>query len=244
MSAGIRGPIAMSNRALFFWGRGKNGALDSEGVFLPHIQSVPWYPLEMITVTQPRHSIAPFNEVAPLTFETERLRLRAAELSDLTMLFHVYTGDPVATKYMAWPRANVPDDCRSFFEGVVASFAGKPTAGVEFVWVIQLKETGEYIGSCGIGTQTGATIGGGYILSPAFWGKGYAAEAWRPVVEWAKTQPEVKRIEAIHHPDNPASGAVMRKVGLSFDRIDRKEDRFPNLGGGVVDELVYAWVRP
>lgn len=116
--------------------------------------------------------------------------------------------------------------------------------GAHFVWIIQIKETGQCIGSCGIDASSERTACGGYILNPAFWGQGYATEAWRPVIEWTKTQPEVHRIEAMHHPDNPASGAVMRKVGLSLDRIDRKEDRFPNLGGGVVDELVYAWVRP
>jgi RimJ/RimL family protein N-acetyltransferase len=37
-------------------------------------------------------------------------------------------------------------------------------------------------------------ISGGYILNPSFWGKGYAAEAGTPLVEWAKTIPQVFRI--------------------------------------------------
>lgn len=191
----------------------------------------------------PVTQLFPFGEVPPLTFETARLRLRAATISDLQLIFELYGGDLQATKYMAWPRAQTPEDSRGFWEMVDASFTGKPIGGVEFVWLIQLKETGEYVGSCGIGSHSGTSVGGGYILNPAFWGKGYAAEAWTPVVEWAKTQPLVHRIQAEHHPDNPASGAVMRKVGLSFDRINRKDGGYPNVGEGTVDEVVYAWVR-
>jgi ribosomal-protein-alanine N-acetyltransferase len=188
-------------------------------------------------------ALYPFREIPPRTFDTARLHLRASGLSDLELVFKLYTNDPLATKYMSWPRSTTVEDGRVFLEIVEDSFAGISNGALEFVWLIQVKQTGEFIGSCGIGTQQGSTVGGGYILSPPFWHRGYAAEAWAPVVEWAKTQPDIHRIEAVHHPDNPASGAVMRKVGLTFDRIDHKRNGYPNLGEGSVDELVYAWVR-
>lgn len=129
-------------------------------------------------------------------------------------------------------------------EIVASSFSGTPSAHADFAWLIQLKSTNEYIGSCGIGAVSETTAGGGYILNPKFWGHGYAAEAWRVVVDWARDQPNVQRIEATHHPDNPTSGAVMRKVGLTFDRINRKENGYPNVDEVIVDEVVYAWNRP
>jgi ribosomal-protein-alanine N-acetyltransferase len=186
----------------------------------------------------------PFTEVPPRTFETERLRLRAAGTSDLDIVFKVYTGDPIATKYMFWPRSIAPEDGQPFLELVDASFAGRSNGSISFSWLIQLKETGEFIGGCGIDSLTGNTVSGGYILNPAFWGKSYAAEAWKPVVEWAKTQPDIARIEAGHHPDNPASGAVMRKVGLTFDKITDAEGKYPNLDGDSHETVVYTWVRP
>jgi len=186
----------------------------------------------------------PFREVAPRIFETPRLALRAVSLGDLQLIFDVYAGDPVATRYMAWPRAETPESARPFWEMVEASFRGDPRGGVEFVWLIRLKATGGYIGSCGIGTHSGRGLAGGYILNPAFWGKGYAVEAWAPVVAWAKTQPEVERIEATHHPDNPASGAVLRKVGLLLEETARQGGRYPNISGEApADEAAYAWVR-
>jgi hypothetical protein len=40
------------------------------------------------------------------------------------------------------------------------------------------------------------------------------------------------------------SGAVMRKVGLTFERFNRKEDGYPNIPGEeAVDEVVYAWMH-
>ncbi len=99
------------------------------------------------------------------------------------------------------------------------------------------------MGSCGIGFHSETTAGGGYILNQNFWGNGYAAEAWKVVVDWARSQPNVQRIEATHHPENQASGAVMRKVGLTFDRIARKENGYPNVNEAIVDEVVYAWKR-
>jgi len=164
--------------------------------------------------------LAPFSELPPRVFETERLRLRALILEDLTLIFKTYTGDPIATKYMAWPRAKTPEDGRPFLISVANSFSGKPVASAQFSWAIHLKATGECIGGCGIGADSEFVAGGGYILNPRFWRHGYAAEAFAAVVDWARQQPLVQRIEAVHHPDNPASGSVMRKVGMSFDRVN------------------------
>jgi ribosomal-protein-alanine N-acetyltransferase len=189
------------------------------------------------------NALAPFSEVPPRLFETERLILRALTIADLDLIFQTYTGDLVATKYMAWPRYTQPEDGRLFLEAVDASFSGTPIGSAQFSWLITLKGTGESIGGCGIGTDSETTAGGGYILNPRFWGKGYATEAFAAVVAWARSQPDVQRILATHHPENPASGGVMRKVGMTFARINRKENAYPNLGQRFVEEVVYEWMR-
>ena len=189
------------------------------------------------------HSLAPFSEVAPRVIETERLRLRAATTEDLVLLFETYSGDVVATRYMAWPRVATPEAGRPFVELVEASFSGAPLGLAQFAWLIQLKGTEEFIGGCGIGARSETSAEGGYILNPKFWSKGYATEAFKPVVAWAQTQPHVQRIVATHHPDNPASGAVMRKAGLDFSAINRMENAYPNSGDVVVDQVEYAWER-
>jgi len=202
-----------------------------------------WYPPHMRKLPANQNALAPFSEVPPSIFETERLRLRALTLADLDLIFETYTGDPIATNYMAWPRYTRPEDGRPFLEAVEASFSGAPIGTAQFSWLISLRTTGEAIGGCGIGTDSETSVGGGYILNPRLWGKGYAAEAFRPLVGWAQTQPHVHRITATHHPDNPASGAVMRKVGLVFERVMRTENGYPNLNQQIVDEVVYSWTR-
>lgn len=197
----------------------------------------------MTLVSPTINPIAPFSEIPPRVFETNRLRLRALTLADLALVFETYTGDPVATKYMAWPRATCPEDNRPFLEAVEASFAGRPNGPALFSWAIELKATGECIGGCGIDPDSETAAGGGYILNPKFWRQGYAAEAFAATVDWARQQPNVQRIVATHHPDNPASGAVMRKVGLTFDGVRRVEHGYPNLEQPAADEVVYVWRR-
>lgn len=54
----------------------------------------------------------------------------------------------------------------------------------------------------------------GYWLTPAAWGRGYASEAGRQMVEVARHALGQRRLAADHHLDNPASGKVLRKLGF------------------------------
>jgi len=53
-----------------------------------------------------------------------------------------------------------------------------------------------------------------YWLTPAAWGRGYATEAGRAVIEMARHALPLDRITAWHFVDNPASGRVLRKLGF------------------------------
>ncbi|TIX50555.1 GNAT family N-acetyltransferase [Alteraurantiacibacter aquimixticola] len=53
----------------------------------------------------------------------------------------------------------------------------------------------------------------GYWIARGYRGKGYAAEALRGLVDIARML-GVKRLQAGHYLDNPASGGVLRKVGF------------------------------
>jgi len=54
----------------------------------------------------------------------------------------------------------------------------------------------------------------GYWLTPSAWGRGYATEAGRAVVEMARHALPITRLRARHFADNPASGRVLRKLGF------------------------------
>lgn len=54
----------------------------------------------------------------------------------------------------------------------------------------------------------------GYWLTPDVWGRGYATEAGRAVIDMARYAMGLTRLNAGHFLDNPASGGVLAKLGF------------------------------
>jgi RimJ/RimL family protein N-acetyltransferase len=75
------------------------------------------------------------------------------------------------------------------------------------------KGPAELIGGVGLGRIDGE-VELGYWISRAHWGQGYATEASRAVLSLARTLGH-RQIVSGHFIDNPASGAVLRKVGFT-----------------------------
>ncbi|MFF2013935.1 GNAT family N-acetyltransferase [Streptomyces sp. NPDC058195] len=73
-----------------------------------------------------------------------------------------------------------------------------------------------------------------YILREDTWGNGYATHAAHQVAASAFTTAGLTRLEAMHHPDNPASGRVLAKAG--FTRIGTS-GRYAEDGSTVPYEL-------
>jgi len=57
----------------------------------------------------------------------------------------------------------------------------------------------------------------GYWIGVPYWGKGYATEAARSVVNYGFSTLELHRIFASHVPANPASGRVLTKIGMRHE---------------------------
>ena len=58
----------------------------------------------------------------------------------------------------------------------------------------------------------------GYWIARRHWGRGYATEAGRAVLATARHGLRLKRLDAGHFLDNPASGRVLEKLGFQPDR--------------------------
>jgi RimJ/RimL family protein N-acetyltransferase len=54
----------------------------------------------------------------------------------------------------------------------------------------------------------------GYWLTPDAWGRGYATEAATAMLDHAHHALGLRRVQAGHFADNPASGRVLRKLGF------------------------------
>ena len=102
--------------------------------------------------------------------------------------------------------------------GPVASYA-KNGFGL---YLVQLKETGESIGMCGlIRRDQLKDVDIGYAFLPRFWSKGYAIESALAVKEYARDVIGLKRIVAIVDPRNAGSIHVLEKLGMSFEKMVR-----------------------
>jgi RimJ/RimL family protein N-acetyltransferase len=58
----------------------------------------------------------------------------------------------------------------------------------------------------------------GWRLDPHYWGRGLATEGARALLEYGFTEMSLDEIFAIYEPDNVASGRVMQRLGMSFER--------------------------
>ncbi len=61
----------------------------------------------------------------------------------------------------------------------------------------------------------------GYALSPAYWGRGYATEAARAMVEYALVEMKLARILAETEEANTRSQKLMRRLGMQLVKAPR-----------------------
>ena len=84
------------------------------------------------------------------------------------------------------------------------------------LWIAELNDgTGTEIGNLSFkGISEEGTVEIGYGTNSGYEGKGYMTEAVSAVVQWAKKQPCVRRIEAETEAGNPGSRRVLEKAGF------------------------------
>lgn len=185
----------------------------------------------------------PFATSPPRAFLTERLALLAIEPEDARVLYDAYAADSEVTKYMSFRTAQSVKEVEAFAEGIAAFFDGRESEFRQFCWKIRENATGEIIGSCSLTPVNPYTLSGNYIIGKRHWGKGFATEAWSCLLECAKEQPRVARVEAYFHPDNQASGRIMEKTGMKKIGLIQKAGVCPNISNERQDGILYVWER-
>lgn len=138
---------------------------------------------------------------------TERLTLRPGWPEDAPALLAAIGHAAVVRNLSRAPWPYTLADAQAFISG----WAGDP--GPTFLIFAHDRGRCELIGGIGIGPLGEAPHMLGYWLTPAAWGCGYATEAGRAVLDSAATL-GIGRVVAGHYVDNPASGAVLRRLGF------------------------------
>ena len=148
--------------------------------------------------------------------ETEHLKLREFRLDDAGFVLRLLN-EPSFLHFIGDKGVRNLDDARQYIlNGPIASYK-KHGFGL---YLVQLKSTETSIGMCGLlKRDTLPDIDIGFAFLPAFWNKGYAFESAAAIMAYAKNVLKLPRIVAITDKDNEASGKLLEKLGLIFDRI-------------------------
>lgn len=170
--------------------------------------------------------------------ETSRLLLRPFVMEDALPMFRNYANDPEVTKFLCWqPHGDVEET-----KGLLAEWIPNYEKPDYYFWAICPKETGEPIGGISIVKQEDRIhmVQAGYCIGKKWWNQGYTSEALQALIDFFFKEVGINRFEARHDPNNPNSGKVMEKCGMTFEGINRQADRNNQ---GICDVCMWAVLR-
>jgi RimJ/RimL family protein N-acetyltransferase/ribosomal protein S18 acetylase RimI-like enzyme len=145
--------------------------------------------------------------------ETDRLSLRVLDSTDAPWILQLVSGDD-------WIR-NIGDrgvrtiaDAEAYINRMRER---QRKYGYSF-YGVYLKESGEGVGICGFALRDGLTLPDvGFALLPAYYRKGFTAEAGRAVMNYGRSALGFAEILGITSPSNVASVRTLEKLGLKLD---------------------------
>lgn len=171
------------------------------------------------------------------TIETPRLILRRARIEDAEPMFRNWANDPDVTKYLTWPPHGDIDVTKKVIENWIAGYEMDDY----YQWMIVLKQTGEPIGSIMASTMGRAQSAHiGYCIGKAWRHQGIMSETLKAVMDFLFDEVGYHRVEAMHDPNNPNSGKVMKKCGMQFEGTLRQADRNNQ---GICDACYYGLLK-
>ena len=155
--------------------------------------------------------------------KTERLILRAFTPDDVDNLFDLHN-DPDVMHLINGGRPIPRDEIEST---VLPRFLSYYEDGLRFgLWAAVEKSTGEFLGWFLFRPRDGTRpdqVALGYRLRKSAWGKGYATEGSRALIDKGFSEQGVQRVTAETMVVNSRSRQVMEKCGLSLVRIFHQE---------------------
>ena len=169
-----------------------------------------------------------------ISLQTPRLLLRRHVPEDAGILYRNFGTDAAMFRYSGWNPYATPEQARETVQQFIDSYADPRFYG----WAIEYE--GRMIGTIGAYDydQEKSQIEVGFSIERASWGKGYAAEALRAVLEYLTSQEGIARVTAWCASGNIASSRTMEKAGMRLSIIDADG---LEVDGQRYDKLVYTY---
>jgi ribosomal-protein-alanine N-acetyltransferase len=150
--------------------------------------------------------------------ETTRLRLRPYTEADIAELVRLLGVREVAATTLRIPHPYNEQDGKDFLALLLDHHR---------LWLaITLREGGRQVGGIGLTIDEPhqhAELG--YWLGIESWGKGYATEAAQEMLRYGFQDLKLHRIFASHFKHNPASGNILKKLGMRYEGCQREHYR-------------------
>lgn len=161
--------------------------------------------------------------------KTDRLLLRQIVSTDINNIFKGL-GHPEVIKHYAvsFLTLQATQEQMDWYANMIKDDTGR-------CWAICSKDNIEFYGVCTLSSWNKAhrKAETGYWLLPQFWGKGIVSEALHAAFKYGLEEMNLHRITAEVEDDNPASIAVLKKLGFNkegtLNACEIKDGRFINL---------------
>ena len=173
-----------------------------------------------------------------IKLESERLIIRRFLPKDWEDLYE-YLSSPEAVKYEPY----------DVFTKQECIDTAKSRAESPAFWAVCKKQSGKLIGNLyfsNISPENFGTWEIGYVFNPKYWGKGYATEACRRLLDYAFSSLNARRITAGCNVLNTASYALLERLGFRREAHHLKEIYFKKDENGYpiwVDSYKYAILK-
>lgn len=151
-----------------------------------------------------------------IVLETERLTLRWLDVKDAPFILEL-VNDPAWIQFIGDKGIKNLEDAKKYILNGPVDMYNKMGFGL---YLVERKEDLTPLGMCGlIRRDSLEDVDIGFAFLEKFRSKGYGYESAAAVIEYGVQKLGLKRIVAITSIDNVASGTLLEKVGLRFEKI-------------------------
>ena len=149
------------------------------------------------------------------TIKTDRLIIRKIRIDDAYKAYENWCSNDEVVRYVLWEKHKNIETTIDLYSKWIDDYNNKKT----FRWIVELKSNHDLIGTIDVSSKfiTYGSCEIGYCFGSKFWNQGYATEALTAVIRFLFIECEAELIYADHMKNNPASGKVMQKSGLTYE---------------------------
>ncbi|PRT09448.1 N-acetyltransferase [Bacillus thuringiensis] len=158
-----------------------------------------------------------------IVLKTERLNLRWFDIKDAPFILEL-VNDPAWIQFIGDKGVRNLEDAKNYIVNGPIDMYNKLGFGL---YLVERKEDLTPLGMCGlIKRDSLEDVDIGFAFLETFRSKGYGYESASAIIEYGVQKLGMNRIVAITSIDNIASGKLLEKVGLRFEKIisGSKED--------------------